>query len=328
MSLAEGIKYCFIINPCAGPEDASRTIGKNIPKICETFGLEYEIAVTEYPGHAIRLAESFADNATPEHPARIFAVGGDGTLCEVVNGVVGRDFCEIGCIPCGSGNDYVKSFGRPEQFLALERYLSSPSVSVDVINAGKMNSINICSLGLDAKICDRANRIKAENKALSGPKAYEKAIVQCFFGKLYNYLTVTVDGDPAKTYKGRFLFTIAASGQYYGGGFKGAPMADPTDGMLDFIMIKTMPHLRVPLMLNSYKAGEYMEDKRFKRLVTHVRGSSIRIQSKKPSILNVDGECFPINDITLRILPKALRFIVPTECITAKNKARHALSDE
>ena len=65
----------------------------------------------------------------------------------------------------------------------------------------------------------------------------------------------------------------------------------------------------------------------FKRLVTHVRGSSVRIQSKKPSILNVDGECFPINDITLHILPKALRFIVPTEYITAKNKARYSQAE-
>lgn len=311
MAIDKNTLFAFIINPVAGPTDVTVELSEKIKKICTEKGLKYEIAITERPAHAVKLAETFAHRASESNPVRVFSVGGDGNLCDSANGVIGKPYCELGCIPYGSGNDYIKCFGTAEQFRDLESYITAPSIPVDVISAGKICSMNICSLGLDAKICDRANRIKAANKRLSGPQAYEKAIVKCFFGRLYNHLTVTVDGDESKKYTGKFLFTIAASGQYYGGGFRGAPMADPTDGQLDFIMIKTMPHFKVPFRLGTYKEGRYMESKSFRKLVTHLRGSSIRIQSKKPAVLNVDGECFPINDITLRILPGAIRFIVP-----------------
>lgn len=305
-------RYFFIINPTAGTENAFEAWSERLRTACEKLGVEYTYKLTEYPGHAITIAAEAAATATEADPLRIFSVGGDGTLHEIVSGITsseGCKWCELGCIPCGTGNDYVKCYGDRSEFLDLDAYLSSEAIPVDCIRAGDLVSINICSLGLDAKICDLANRIKTKKKNLPGSKAYDRATFRCLLGKLYNDITVTIDGE--RTYSGKYLFSIAASGKCYGGGYYSAPMADPTDGKLDFILLKTVSHLRVPFLVGSYKNGSYVGKRKFKKLLIRDSGSTMRIQSKNPAIVNVDGECIAINDVTLTLMPAAMRFVVP-----------------
>ena len=303
------MKYVFIVNPMAGKQNPMIELEGEIRKVCEAKELDYEIQLTEKPGHATELAAKAADSASQEHPVRVFAVGGDGTLCETANGLMGKPYCELGCIPCGSGNDFNKTFADKSEFLKLEEYITAPSVEIDAIASEHMNAINICSLGLDAIVCDKANKIKSKNKKMSGPQAYNKAVVKALLGRIYNTLKITVDDD--KVYEGKYLFSLAANGQYYGGGWHSAPVADPSDGLLDFIFIKKISKPRVLTVISPYKSGNYFGKKSFKKILTHVRGKKIRIQSVKPSIVNVDGECKAINDITFEIMPKALRFVVP-----------------
>ena len=191
------MKYVFIINPAAGIRNPLEVCGDEIKKTCEANGIDYEIVLTERTGHATELAAKYADAATAEAPVRIFSVGGDGTLCEVANGMMGRPFCEMGVIPCGSGNDYVRSFGVKEDFLDIANYVVSGTVGVDGIrttcDGTRLNSLNIASLGFDANVCNTANELKLKNKKLSGSKAYTKAIAINFFRRLYNELTVTGD---------------------------------------------------------------------------------------------------------------------------------------
>ncbi len=311
------MKYFFIINPMAGKRSPMDTLGQQIKDVCTRHGLDYEIMLTQHRGHATELASAIADGASAENPARIFAVGGDGTLCETANGLMKRPFCELGCIPCGSGNDFNKSFGTKEEFLDTESYILSPSVEVDAVASHYMNAINICSLGLDANICDMANRIKSKNKKLSGPKAYNKAVARCLMGKIYNELKITIDDD--KVFEGKYLFSLAANGQYYGSGWRSAPVADPCDGMLDFIFINKMSTLRALTVIPAYKSGKYFFMKKYRKILTYARGRKIRIQSVKPSVVNIDGECESINDITFEVMPAALRFIVPQSYIDKKN---------
>lgn len=302
-------KYYFIINPTAGVEDASATYSEKLREACAKKGIECECIVTEGEGHATKIAAELAQTATQENPVRIFAVGGDGTLFEVTNGLVGKPYCELGCIPCGTGNDYIKCYGDRAEFFDLDSYIDSESIEVDCIRANDLVSINICSLGLDAKICDRANAIKSKHKNMPGSKAYDKAVVRCILGKLYNELKITI--DDTQVFEGKYLFSLAASGRCYGGGYYSAPMADPTDGMLDFILIKTVSHAKVPFLVGDYKKGTYLGKRKFRKIVTHVRGKKMRIESKKPAIVTVDGECRVINDMTLEVMPAAVRFVVP-----------------
>ncbi len=307
------MKYVFIVNPVAGKQNPLIELEDKIRSVCESSGLDFEIIETEHPGHATEIARVAAETSTEDNPVRVFSVGGDGTLCETANGLINRPFVELGCIPCGSGNDFNKTFGKAEQFLAVEKYITCPSVEIDAISSEHMNAINICSLGLDAIVCDYANKLKSKNKKMSGPQAYNKAVVKALMGRIYNTLKITVDDE--QVFEGKYLFSLAANGQYYGGGWHSAPVADPSDGLLDFIFIRKISKLRALTVIPAYKGGTYFGKRSFRKILTHVRGKKIRIQSVKPSIVNIDGECEAINDITFEVMPRALRFIVPDSYI-------------
>ena len=167
--------------------------------------------------------------------------------------------------------------------------------------------MNICSMGIDAIICDRTNRM-TKTKKLLGSGTYTLAVLISMLGKVYNTLKVTIDDD--EVYEGDFMFALAASGQYYGGGYKGAPMADPSDGLLDFVMIRRVSKLKMARLLGEYKSGRYPESKKFEGLLTVRRGKKMKIESAKPAIVNIDGECLTLSEVTFEVKPKALRLIV------------------
>jgi len=301
------MKYAFIMNPTAGKKNPHEIYGERIEAACKAKGLDSEILLTERAGHATELAARLAEAATAENPLRIFSVGGDGTLTEVVRGLFGRENVELGCIPCGSGNDFIRNFGTREDFQDIENYITSPSGSVDAIQAGNDVAINICSMGLDAMIANTANILKLKNKRLSGPKAYNKAVLKCIMGKIYNKLKITI--DDGETISGKYIFTLAASGQWYGSGFHAAPMADPSDGLLDFVMIKKVSNLRAITLIGRYKNGSFVDSRAFRKILTVRRGKKMTVESKRAIILNLDGECKTANKITFEVVPAAIRFI-------------------
>ncbi len=313
------MKYIFIVNPAAGKVDPMTTFRDAIDSVCKKCGLDYEFAATEHQGHATEIAAKYADAATADEPVRIFSVGGDGTLCEVANGLMNKPNCELGVIPCGSGNDYIKTFGEKDEFLAFEEYFTSGSIVVDAIHTTcsgtQLNSLNIASLGFDANVCSTANELKSKNKKLSSSKAYIKAIVINFFRKVYNTLTITI--DDSKTFSGKYLFTLAANGQWYGGGWHSAPVAVPDDGKLEMIFVKKLSRIRMLEIIGSYQKGTYLGKKKYRKIITHHQGTKMRVTSKKPAVVNVDGECFPCNDVTFEIMPGAVRFIVPQKYINS-----------
>ncbi len=316
------MKYYFIVNPAAGKENPLNICREPIEEVCRRHSLEYEFVLTEHSGHATALASAIADRATAEAPVKVFSVGGDGTLCEVANGLMGKPCCELGVIPCGSGNDYIRSFGDKAEFLDYESYLLSDSVPVDGIKttcAGtQLNSLNLASLGFDANVCDTANRLKAKNKKLSSSSAYTRAIAKNFFRRLYNRLTVTI--NDSETFSGKYLFSFAANGQYYGGGYHSAPSADPTDGTLEMVLIRNLSRLRFLTIVGSYQNGSYFYKKKYQKLITYRQGTKMHVKSKKPAIVNVDGECFPCSEVTFEVMPGVIKFIAPKKYI----EARHA----
>lgn len=320
------MKYVFIVNPAAGIRNPLEVCGDEIKKACEAEGLDYEIVLTERTGHATELAAKYADAASAEAPARIFSVGGDGTLCEVSNGLMGKPFCEMGVIPCGSGNDYVRSFGTKEDFLDIGNYITSGTVGVDGIrttcDVTQLNSLNIASLGFDANVCSTANELKLKNKKLSGSKAYTRAIAINFFRKLYNDLTVTM--DDSETFKGKYFFSVAANGQYYGGGVNSAPMADPTDGKLELILIKKASRLKFLTMVGDYTGGTYEKKRSFRKLLIHRQCRKMHVISKKNAIVNVDGECFPCKEVTFEIMPSVIQLVVPEAYLEKRKAAQKA----
>ena len=208
----------------------------------------------------------------------------------------------------GSGNDYIRTFGSQERFLQVEAQMKAQPVKVDMIQTEKMLSLNLCSAGLDAAVALHMAKFK-KLPLVSGPMAYNLALVKCVLGKMGNDLKVTIDGHPP--IQDRFLFALAGSGRYYGGGYCGAPKADPSDGLLDFVLIRKVGRLRLAKLLSEYKKGEHLRSGAFQDILIFMRGKRMEITCEQSVVVNFDGECQPLSQISFRVLPQALNFLVP-----------------
>ena len=143
------MKHLFIINPAAGSRNRTEESSEIIHKICRARKLDYEIRVSTAPGECTRIARE-AGESGEEH--RLYACGGDGTLNEVVAGAAGHDNVAVSVFSGGSGNDFVKIFSEPKAFFDLERLLDAEETFFDLIRCNDDISLNICSVGLDARI--------------------------------------------------------------------------------------------------------------------------------------------------------------------------------
>ena len=298
------MRYVFIANPNAGAKNGFEKYRDRITATCEKLGVPYKFMLTRSGADLTDFARSEGETGDE---VRIIVLGGDGGICGAANGIIGMENVEFGIIPCGSGNDYVKTFGGAQGFEDVEHYLTAPSRYVDAIDTGHFASVNICSMGIDAIICNRTNRM-AKTKKFLGSGTYTLSVLISMLGKVYNTLKVTIDDQ--YVYEGDFMFSLAACGRYYGGGYQGAPMADPSDGLLDFVMIKRVSKLKMARLLGEYKSGRYPESKKFEGLLTVRRGKKMKIESAKPSIVNIDGECLTLSEVTFEVIPRALRLIV------------------
>ena len=122
---------------------------------------------------------------------------------------------------------------------------------------------------------------------------------------------------------GKYFLALAANGQFYGGGYHGAPHAVVDDGLLDFVLVKKISRFRVLNFLKKYKAGDY-DDLSY---CEHIRGTAMAVTSKKETYCTVDGECVCRNCMNFSILPGAYRFVVPKAVAESKRSAGKALEN-
>ena len=143
------MKHLFIINPAAGSRDRTQEYKEQICKLCKERKLDFTIKVSKAPGNCTELARQAAQTG---EEYRIYACGGDGTLNEVAAGAAGYPNAAVTVFSGGSGNDFVKLFNETEPFYNLERLLDAEEATFDMIDCNGDLSVNICSVGLDARI--------------------------------------------------------------------------------------------------------------------------------------------------------------------------------
>lgn len=296
------MRHVFILNPVSGKHAPAMRLKPEIESYFKENGGNYAIYVTEYAGHAREIARKEVGKGDS---VRLYACGGDGTLFEVVNGMFGDPNAQLALIPCGSGNDYVKTYAEKEAFLDLAAQIQGKTIPVDAIRAGNHISINIGCMGLDANVAAQMIRYK-RLPLVSGRMAYHLSVIQNFLGKIGSSFTVWLDGKEIA--QDRLLFALAACGRYYGGSYMGAPQSDPTDGLLDITLVRTLPRLKVPFMIQHYKSGAH---DRIASVTTHRRGKTLRLKTSQPLPVSVDGEIFFTDDITFEVLPQAVSFVIP-----------------
>ncbi|MBE6763722.1 MAG: hypothetical protein E7553_05135 [Ruminococcaceae bacterium] len=299
------MRHIFIINPAAGKHENALNV---VPEIEEFFTSHKEfgtptIEYTNGRGHATELARAYAHSG---EPVRLYACGGDGTLAEVLQGMHDAPTAELACIPCGSGNDYLRMFeGR--DFRNIAALVSGHAQKMDLISCDDGVSLNIACLGMDADVAYKMVKYK-HLPLVSGSMAYNLAIADVFFHPLGKELTITMETTHGKVErKGRYLFALAASGQYYGGGYKGAPMARPDDGILDFVLIKKMSRLSILKFLPKYKSGDILDCPYFE----HFRGTSMTVHCDEDVVVALDGECYTGTDKHFSLCDHTINFVMP-----------------
>ena len=179
------MKHLFVINPAAGSRDHSKEYREQIEAVCTARGIAYEIFVSQAPGQCREAARNAAQTG---EEYRIYACGGDGTLNEVVSGVVGFPNVAVTMFAGGSGNDFIKIFDKTEPFQDLEQLLDARETTFDLIRCNDDYSLNICSVGLDARIgTDVANYKRLP--LLSGFRAYAlSAVINTIRGVSEHYV--------------------------------------------------------------------------------------------------------------------------------------------
>ena len=295
------MEHLFIINPAAGKVDKTTEYSALIKTLCEKKGLTYRIALSEGPGDITRIAREAAQTGKE---LRIYACGGDGTLNEAVNGVVGYPNVAVTCYVCGSGNDFVKIFSKPEAFRSLERLLDAEEREFDVIQVNDSYSLNICCVGLDARVGNKMAQFK-RLPHVSGSGAYILSTVVNVAQGISEHYVIEVDGERIDD---RQTMICIANARWYGGGFHAVPDADPTDGLLDVLIVKKLNLLQVAGVIGKYKEGRYKE---VPHLVRHIRTKAIRVICDKETPINLDGEIRNTDVADCKISDHKIRFFYP-----------------
>ena len=300
--------HLFIINPAAGSRDRTKDYTETVARVCRARGLNYRIEISRHPGHCRELAR---EAALTGEEVRLYACGGDGTLNEVAAGAAGFPNAAVTVFSGGSGNDFTKLFDDPEAFRDLERLLDSEEVFFDMIRCNEDLALNICSVGLDARIAHDVARYK-RLPLLSGFRAYALSTVVNTFKGIAEHYVVELNGQRID---GEQTLICACNGRFYGGGFSPVPEADPTDGLLEVLVITKVSLLKVASVVGKYKAGKYAD---YPHLIRHFRTDRLRILCDKPTGINLDGELRTARQVEFSIAPEKLRFFYPRGLVWKK----------
>ena len=301
--------HLFIINPAAGSRNRTNAYSEVIHRLCREKELQYEVRVSTAPGECTRIAREAAETG---EELRIYACGGDGTLNEVVQGVAGHDNVAVTVFSGGSGNDFAKLFDEPQAFFDLERLLDAEEATFDLIRCNDDLALNICSVGLDARIGTDVSNYK-RLPLLSGFRAYAASTVVNVVKGVSEHYIVEIGG---KRINARQTMICVCNGRFYGGGFNPVPEADPADGLLDVLIVKKISRLQVPGVVGKYKAGRYQE---LPDIVKHYRTRQVRILCDKPTPINLDGELRVAQDVTMSVAEEKIRFFYPKGLKWRKN---------
>ena len=305
--------YYFIVNPNSRSGKAA-LIWKDLEKVLQERNIEYKTFFTEYKGHAALLSASITADLPADTSLRLIAVGGDGTIQEILSGVKDLSRITFGYIPTGSGNDFCRSMKLPQNPMeALDLILSDKRphpMDVPHISCGSNSSrfAISCGIGFDAAVCHEVGVTpmkKVLNKIGLGKLVYLfVALKQLLFLKP-SPMTLTMDGDRVEKFS-KVYFTAVMNQKYEGGGFKFCPDASPSDGYLDVIVVDSLSKPKVLCCLPTAFFGKH----------THFNGihifrcKKIDIHSDARLAVHKDGESAGLlHDFSVCMEPEQINMI-------------------
>lgn len=304
------MKHLFIINPAAGSRDRTAQYREKIEAVFGTKGIPYQIEVSAAPGECARIAREAAMSG---EEYRIYSCGGDGTMNEIINGVAGYDNVSVTMYAGGSGNDFIRLFDDPDAFRDLSRLTDCKEAEFNLIKCNDRYSLNICSVGLDARIGTDVASYK-RLPLLSGFRAYAVSAVINVIRGIARHFVVEINGERIDE---DLTMISVCNGRFYGGGFNPVPDADPSDGLLDVLLVKKVSRLQAATVVGKYKDGKYKE---LPHLVRHIRTTALKVICDEPSGIQLDGELLTAKEAEFSVSPHKIRFFYPKELTWEKEK--------
>ncbi len=295
------MEHLFIINPAAGKYDQTEEFSREINRVCTAKKLNYRIEISRCRGDCTKIARQAAQSGRELH---IYACGGDGTLNEVVSGCVGFSNVAITHFPGGSGNDFIKVFNNTEAFRDLERLLDYEERSIDIIDCNGHYALNICSVGLDARIGTQIADYK-RLPLVTGPGSYILSTLVNVIKGVSEHFVIDINGEHID---GDHTMICVANGRCYGGSFYAVPDADPCDGLLDVLLVTKVSRFQIAKVVGKYQKGQY---KSLPHLIRHIRTNSLRIMCQTETPINLDGELQHAKVLDIRLRKDQIRFFYP-----------------
>jgi YegS/Rv2252/BmrU family lipid kinase len=298
----------FLVNPAS----AGGSTGRRWPEMAHRAavrGLAGDALLSEGPGELAGLAKE----AVRRGAELLVAVGGDGTVHEVVNGIAEADGVELAVIPRGTGRDFVRTYGIPGDLDdAIDVALGGDVREIDAGlvtfrtwagNEGRAYFANVASAGISGAIAKRANE---SSKASGGRIAYYWATVAVFVRWQTGEMRLAVDDEIRG---GKMIDVVVANGRYLGGGMMMCPEAEPDDGVFDVLVIGDVTKRDLAFTLPKVYRGKHLPHPRLEPL----RGRVVTVETDEPLPIELDGEQPGTTPARFELVPRALRLRVPRQ---------------
>ncbi len=287
----------FIINPISGQGNKDR-IQQLIKDQLDVSRYDYSVVFTTHAGHAKTLAEE----AVNKHIGVVVAVGGDGTINEIVHALAGSEV-KLGILPLGSGNGLGRHVGIPmKTSLAIQTINRGKCIPIDTCVVNEHTFVNIAGIGFDAFVSKVFNE---ENQR--GYLSYVKSVIQHF--RRYKPQTYKFKTN-GESQEARFLTIAFANSQQYGNNAYVAPLASIKDGYMDIVFIRPFSVLYWPAII--YKT--LLKKLHTSRFIETVRTKKFNVTADSSFPIHLDGDYFgEWSQVNVEIKPKSLKLIVGKE---------------
>jgi len=282
----------FIYNPTAGKGKAQR-FRSSIEEKLKELGVAYRFWETG----GKRDAEAIARRLTESGEKDIIAMGGDGTVNEVLNGLYDPGAVNLGLIPCGSGNDFAAAVGIPATPEgALNVLLDCQPKYTDYMECSGVRGLNIIGTGIDIEILKRCYRAKL----LKGSLNYFVSLVRALL-KFDFYRFRTEFNNHSKDHNA--LIVCICNGKRFGGGLRICPEALQDDGLLNVVMVEDVRKWMIPGALLKLLQGRILE----KAYTKHEKTEHLKVVFDQPTTIQIDGELYENLPFDVKVVSNRLR---------------------
>lgn len=283
-------------------DEKTETKIETVKHVFEIAGKQITVHRTDHPGHAKEIAQSLTADGEFAH---LVAMGGDGTLHEVLNGIYDTENCTLGLIPLGSGNDFATVASIPLDVKAAAEIIAFRApVHIDYIELESgLRSINAVGTGIDVDVLQRAYSGKKQGKG-----KYLSAFLKSL--KHYKAVPVTASWDDGEEKEFTGMIACVGNGRQIGGGIKLFPEAEIDDGYLDLLLVDYISRFKTLFAFIKLTAGKVNKVKE----VTHVKCKSVKIIPKSGSaLIQAEGEIYENVPLIAHIVSQKLKFYLPSK---------------